>query len=230
MTANAARSAALPDAATAAMASGWTKDSEPSSASKARASRSNALATRRSGAAPRRQADPVPESSGQVEHVEVAGLAQFLDRAVEGTLDVGEIGGDVVTPEELMRQCAPAHEDLVGQLAPQHPPIGHALAGALLGQPVERRHAHRREGEQVAVVTAVDDEGVAELASCLGQGRDGVDRRRRPTAARPSPPPGASARWSACHWTPCSPSRAGLIIPAWTGRMEPFPGASVMSM
>ena len=107
--------------------------------------------------------------------------------AVEGALDVGEIGGDVVAPEELMRQRAPADEDLVGKLATQHPPIGHTLAGALFGQPIEGSHTDRREREQVAVVTAVDDERVAEFTpasanAAIGSSTDDVpgqaDRRR----------------------------------------------------
>jgi hypothetical protein len=105
----------------------------------------------------------VPESSGQIEHVDLSGETQLVDGRLHRPCDVLEIRGHVVAPEELVRKRSPAREYLVGQLASQHPPVGDTLAGALLRQCVERAHPHGREREQVAVAAAVDHEGVAHI-------------------------------------------------------------------
>ena len=99
-----------------------------------------AVALRRSGAAPRRQPEPVPQAAGQREGIDCPLGSELVDRGIQGQLQVAEISGDVVAPEEGVRKHAPADEDLVGELAPQHAPVGHALAGALLGQGVKGAH------------------------------------------------------------------------------------------
>ncbi len=86
---------------------------------------------------PRGQPDPVPEAPAQGEEIHFARRPEFLHRGVDGQLDVAQVGGDVLPPEQLVRQHPAAGEDLVGQLAPEHPPVGHAFARLLLGQAVE---------------------------------------------------------------------------------------------
>ena len=179
-TARASISAAFPDAATAAIASGWTKDSDPSSVSNAATSASNRGAGGRSRAAPGRQSHPVAEAPGQREGIDHSLVAEFENGVVQGPVDVGQEPGHVVAPEQLVGERPPPHEELVGKLAPQHPPVGHPLARLVLGKRVEGGDADRGEGEEVAVVPAVDDEGVAQLAPGIGERADRIWRRGVP--------------------------------------------------
>ena len=77
------------------------------------------------------------EAPGEREEVDLAFGAQFVRRGLDRQLHVAQVGGDVLPPEELVRQHPPAGEHLVGQLATEHPPVGHALAGRLLRQAVQ---------------------------------------------------------------------------------------------
>lgn len=87
------------------------------------------------GAGPTPGGEPhaVPEPAGEGEEVDGPGVAQGGDLGVEGEVEGGEVGRDVVLAEERARQGAPTVEDLVGELAPQHEVVGDALAGDLLG-------------------------------------------------------------------------------------------------
>jgi hypothetical protein len=80
----------------------------------------------------------VAESSGEVEQIDHPFGSQFGHRVFQGAVEVREIRGDVVAAEQRHRQNAPAVEDLIGKLASQHQIVGDALAGLLLGKPVER--------------------------------------------------------------------------------------------
>ena len=93
---------------------------------------------------------------------------------VERRVQVGQIDGHVVAPKQLARQHATPGEDLVGQLAPQHQVVGHALAGGLLGQRVERLHTGGREREQIVVPTAFHRERVAVSRAGRADGGDGI--------------------------------------------------------
>ena len=101
-----------------------------------------ALSLGRARAAPGGQSDPVAQAPAEREEVHLAFRTQFVGRGLDGQLDVAQVGGDVLPPEELVRQHPAAGEHLVGQLAPEHPPVGHALAGLLLRQPVQGGDAH----------------------------------------------------------------------------------------
>ena len=138
---SAARSSALSVAATWAMASGCTKDSDTVELVEGSDQRLEALALGRARTAPGGQSDPVAQSPAEREEIDLALRAQFVGGGLDRQLDVAQVGGDVLPPEELVRQHPPAGEHLVGQLAPEHPPVGHALAGRLLRQAVERGDA-----------------------------------------------------------------------------------------
>ena len=84
------------------------------------------------------------------------------------------VGGGVVTPEQIMRERAATDEQLVGNLAPKHPPIGHTLAGTVLSQSVELAYPHGRENEQEPLGATVDHECVSEGGSRLSDERHGI--------------------------------------------------------
>ena len=121
-----------------------------------------ALALGRARAAPGGQSDPVAQAPAEREEIDLAFRAQFVGRGLDRQLHVAQVGGDVLPPEQLVRQHPPAGEHLVGQLASEHPPVGHTLAGRLLRQAVQRGDAQGREEEEVPIVAAVHDEGVPE--------------------------------------------------------------------
>jgi hypothetical protein len=79
-----------------------------------------------------------------------------------------------------VRERPPACEHLVGHLAAQHSPIGHAFRRVRFVERVERRHADRREREQVAIIAAVDDERVTELLARGCEHRDRIGARGVP--------------------------------------------------
>ena len=124
--------------------------------------RLEALTLGRARPAPGGQSDPVTQAPAQREEIHLALGAQFVGGGLDGQLDVAEVGGDVLPPEELVRQHPAAVEDLVGQLAPEHPPVGHTLARLLFGQAVQGGDAQGREEEEIAIAAAVHDEGVPE--------------------------------------------------------------------
>ena len=68
------------------------------------------------------------EPAGEGEHVDGAVVAHLRERHVDGGVELREVRADVVAPEELVGHGAAAVEELVGQLAPEHHPVGHALA------------------------------------------------------------------------------------------------------
>ena len=84
-----------------------------------------------------------------------------------------EVGAHVVTTEQLVGHRAPAVEQLVGQLASQHQPVGHALARLGFGQRVEAADTFGREQEQRALLGTVDHERVT-----AGRARGGQRRHR----------------------------------------------------
>jgi hypothetical protein len=84
----------------------------------------------------------VAQTPAQREEIHLTLRAQLISGGSNGQLDVAEVGGDVLPAEELVRQHFAADEDLVGQLAPEHPPVGHALAGLLLRQGIEGGDSH----------------------------------------------------------------------------------------
>jgi hypothetical protein len=126
----------------------------------------------------------------QPEDVDGSRPAELGDRRVECPFDVREVVRDVVPAEELVGQRAPAGEQFVGDLAPQHAPVGDALARLLFGERVEGRDAGRREREEVAIVAAVDDEGVADLRARVCERRDRVGHGDVPRQSD-----GAGDRW-----------------------------------
>ena len=82
---------------------------------------------------PGRQTHPVREPTGQREHLGAALICELALGYVQRARQIGQIGGDVIAPEQPRRQRAAAHEHLIGQLAAQHPEIGQPLARHLLG-------------------------------------------------------------------------------------------------
>ena len=82
---------------------------------------------------PGRQTHSVREPTGQHEHLGAALICELALGYVQRARQIGQIGGDVVAPEQHRRQRAAAHEDLIGELAAQHPEIGQPLARHLLG-------------------------------------------------------------------------------------------------
>ena len=99
------------------------------------------LAVGRAAPGPRGEAEAVAEPAGVGEHVELTLRAELGRGDVERPVEVREVRRDVVPAEQLVGEGAPSGEQLVGHLAPQHREVGHALAGPLLGQPVEAAHA-----------------------------------------------------------------------------------------
>ena len=150
--------------------------------------RVEAGAVRRHLARPAGQAHPVPEPAGEREQVDVARVAQLVERHRDGGVELGQVGGDVLPAEQVGDVRAPVEEQLVGQLAGEHHPVGDALAGLGLGQGVEAADALRRQQEEGRVPGPVDHEGVADRAPGLGQGRDRDRRGSRPRAGRPRRP------------------------------------------
>ncbi len=102
----------------------------------------------------------MPEAPAQREEIHLALRAQFVGRGLDARLHVSQVGGNILTPEELVRQHPAAVEDLVGQLAPEHPPVGHTFARLLFGQAIQGGDAQGGEEEEVPVAVAVHDEGV----------------------------------------------------------------------
>ncbi len=127
----------------------------------------------RSRPSPRRQPHPVSEPAGEAEQVHGAFGTQFGHRLVQRPVQVREVRRDVVAAKQGRRQYAPADEDLIGKLAPQHQVVGDALARRFLGQRVERRDTRGGEGEQIMIVAAVNGERVAVPGA---GGRDRGDR------------------------------------------------------
>ena len=121
-----------------------------------------------------------PSRLGQTEDLRRFSLGEFGNGHFQRTLDIGEVIGDIVAPEEEMGNHASPEKYLIGQFAAQHPPVRHALAGLVLDQSVERFHPGRRKGEQKAVVTTLDDEGIAERRSRRSDRSDGVVDRDVP--------------------------------------------------
>ena len=163
--------------------------------------RHQALETGAVGAAragPGGQTHAVREPAGQGEHLGDAVVSEFSFGDVQRAGQIGQIGRDVIAAEQLGRQRAPAPEDLIRQLATQHPEIGQALAGEFLGQRVEGLDAPRREGEQIAVLAAVDDERVPESGPGLGQGRNRVG-----DVDVPGQPDAGGHRWHGCDGRTC---------------------------
>ncbi len=85
-----------------------------------------------------------------------------------------EVVAHVVATEQLVGHGAPAVEELVGQLAAQHHPVGDALAREGLGERVEAAHALGGEEEQRRPVGSLHHEGVAALRAGRGERRDRV--------------------------------------------------------
>ena len=178
--ASASRSRAWSVAATSAMSPGWTKASDASRASRAATSAGEALAPRRVGAGPRGQPQPVAEAPGQREDIDLAGVAELGQLVVDGAVEGHQVGADVLPPEEVVGERAAAVEQLGRQLAQEHLPVGHALAGVGLGQGVEGPHPGRREHEEVLHAARVDDEGVADAPAGVGHRGDHVGDRLVP--------------------------------------------------
>ena len=103
--------------------------------------------------------------------------------ASSAAIDVRQVGGDILPAEELVRQRAAAHEQVVRDLPPEHAPVGDPLAGVRLRQRVEGRDAGGREREQEAVRPAVDDERVTERGARFGERGDGIGNEDIPRQA-----------------------------------------------
>ena len=65
-----------------------------------------AVTARRTRSAPGCQSDAVAEPAGQCEDVACAPVAELGNRLVECPFDVGEVGGNVLTTEQLVGQCS----------------------------------------------------------------------------------------------------------------------------
>ena len=141
------------------------------------------IALRRAGSRPRGQSHAVPEAAGEVEQVDGASGPELRHGLLERLVEIDQIRGDVVAPEQRIRQRSPAVEYLVGKLAPQHQIIGDSFARDLLRQRVERLHADGGEREQVVVTTAMHDERVAMPGAGLGDRGDRVPDRHVPGQA-----------------------------------------------
>src|SRR6185503_20781041 len=100
------------------------------------------------------------EPPGPCEHLERACVAQLSELQLDRPFEVSEVALDLLVAEQVVRERAAAVEELVGQLAEEHPDIGEAFAGLALGDCVERAHPRGREQEEVACAAAVDDERV----------------------------------------------------------------------
>ena len=109
------------------------------------------------------------QAPGQSKHVDDSPVAQFIECVIQGPFDIDEILTHVFAAEQLVWQGPPTREDLVGQFAPQHPPVGYSFAGHRFRKGIEGGHSDRRKCEEVAVLAAVDDKGVPELLAGLGQ-------------------------------------------------------------
>ncbi len=56
----------------------------------------------------------MPQSSGELEHVGLAGNPKVNNRRIHSKLNVGEIVGDILSPEQLVRQSSATDQNLVG--------------------------------------------------------------------------------------------------------------------
>ena len=124
--------------------------------------------------APGSQSDPVTQAPAEREEIDLAFRAEFVGRGLDRQLHVAQIGGDVLAPEELVRQHPSAGEHLVRELAPEHSPVGHAFAGRLFREAVEGGDPEGREEEEVPVIATVHDEGVPIACASARQGRHRV--------------------------------------------------------
>jgi len=85
----------------------------------------------------------VAEAAREREDVDRSLVAQLLEGDVDGGVELREVVAHVVAAEQLVGHGAAPGEELVGQLAAQHHPVGHALAGGGLGERVEGAHTLR---------------------------------------------------------------------------------------
>ena len=156
--------------------------------------------------------------------------AQLVDRRGKGRTYVGHVVGGIVSPEEVVGKGASTGEQLVGDLAAQHPPVGHTFAGPVLGKAVKLRDPYRRKGEQVPVGTAVHHEGVSESSPGLTDHCDGIADRPVPGHGHGFVPRAASGR------SPGGPSRktarsSGLSngLSSWSASIRRPSGGKVSS-
>ena len=147
-------------------------------------------------ARPTREAHAMAEAPRQREDVNRARSAHLGERDRHRCVELSQIGSHVLATEQLVHDGASTVEQLLGQLAHDHHPVGDSLARVRLGQLVETLDALRRKEEQGALRRAFDDERVTvggpcrsdcgnrvlELLvpwqRCGGHRRHGVDRRQ----------------------------------------------------
>ena len=115
------------------------------------------------------------QAAGEGEDLKRPCRPELFDRRIESAVHIGEVRSHVASGEQLARKCPAPGEQPVWELASKHSPVGHPLAGTLLGQGVERCHTGRRKREEVAVLTAVHDKGVTAGGPGPGQVGDRVD-------------------------------------------------------
>ena len=189
--ASAAYSSALPVAATAAIAPGSTNAAAPSSASSAAISRSKPGPGSPHG--PAQVESPMRWPSRRVRSNTSTVPASPSSAHVTSIAPVDDVAvlHDVVAGEQVVRERPPVEEQLVGQLAAQHLPVGDALARVGLGQ--RRRTTARPPGENRKRYSVPSPWTTNVSPSAARAARDRRDRVRppaRPTASR-DPRPGA---------------------------------------
>ncbi len=150
----------------------------PSSASRASTRPGEALAPGGGGPGPGGEAHPAAEAAGQREHVHVTLGAEGGELVVHRLVQSGQVGDDLVAPEQVVGQGAATVEQLGRELAQQHLPIRHPFAGRGFGQGVEGADPRGREQEEVVSGPGADHEGVAVLPTGGGQRHDDVGHQR----------------------------------------------------
>ncbi len=140
-------------------------------------------------AGPGTEAEAMPETPGLGEDLEVPVSAEGVDLDRHRLLEAAQIALRLLTTEQVVGRVPAPGEELVGYLPADELVGGQSEARLVLGEPVQRTDALRRENAQQPVAPDIDDEGVTPTPpAASGSGRWG------PSTTTTSPGPGPRAR------------------------------------
>ena len=187
--------------------SGCTNASAPSSSSKSAISSSSSGGVAASSPIQQPSASRWPSRRASANTSNVPCVAELVDLPVDRGVEVPEVPLDVLGAEQVVRERAPIREQLLRQLAQEHPVVGETLARDRLRAARRARAPPRARTRTGTGRARVDDERVAELGP------------RRAQARRPDPVPSASSHGSA------NPATGGTGSIA-RRRLQPRPDAT----
>src|SRR5205814_9781923 len=132
------------------------------------------LGDRGLAAHPTPEPEPMSDAAREVEHIERSDVTQVLDLSVDRPVEVAEITLNLLGTEQVVRERAALHEELVGQLAHEHAVVGKTLARNPFLDRIERAEPNLAEGEKVGDTSGLHGEGVTELPARVGEPDDRI--------------------------------------------------------